>query len=136
MSIQMSMALDAQSLATISNTLTLNERFVNEMGIATTAMAKMIQEEIPRQMHWKNPRPVLAGSFGIKRYGPFGREVGSDQPHSRRREFGFSGKSDSLGRHFENDPGAFYMRAAIKAVDPKFEPKLEEGAAAAFEGSA
>jgi len=86
--------------------------------IALDIISESIQKEIPNQMAWKNPRPVLADSFGRKKRDGY-REVGSPEPHARRREFGFSGRTDSLGRTYSNDPGAFYMQRAIKQVAPQ-----------------
>lgn len=39
-------------------------------------------------------------------------------PYARRREFGFSGMTDSLGRFYPNDPGQFYLRDALSANRP------------------
>ncbi len=33
--------------------------------------------------------------------------------YARRREFGFSGMTDSLGRYYPDDPGAFYLRDGL-----------------------
>lgn len=40
-------------------------------------------------------------------------------PYARRREFGFTGRTDSLGRHYTNDPGAFYLRDALTDSQPE-----------------
>lgn len=39
-------------------------------------------------------------------------------PYGRRREYGFSGMTDSLGRFFANDPGKPYVEPAIEEDKP------------------
>lgn len=46
-------------------------------------------------------------------FSAFRARVYSDLPYSWRREEGFSGETDSLGRYFPRDPGAHYMRKSL-----------------------
>lgn len=39
-------------------------------------------------------------------------------PYARRRELGFSGMRDSLGRYYPHDPGSFYLRRGLDASLP------------------
>lgn len=39
----------------------------------------------------------------------------NDVAYARRRNWGFSGMTDSLGRHFTNDPGVYYMEGTVTA---------------------
>lgn len=39
--------------------------------------------------------------------------VGSALPYARRREYGFSGQTDVLGRYYPNDPGIAYLSHAV-----------------------
>lgn len=39
----------------------------------------------------------------------------NDSDYAWRRDRGFSGMTDSLGRHFTNDPGVYYMEGALTA---------------------
>jgi len=77
-----------------------------------TQTAQRVVARIPANMHWKSGDGTLAGSFYAS-----SRGAESDLPYARRREFGFSGRTDSLGRHYTNDPGAFYMRATLATVE-------------------
>jgi len=79
---------------------------VNTAGMKI--LGKKIAESIPDYMEWKNPSGKLEGSFSFR-----GNEVGSDLPYARRREFGFSGKTDSRGRLYTEDPGGFYMEKTL-----------------------
>lgn len=90
---------------------------------AVEATAVIIQSTMPSKMHWKNASGNLAGSFEVTGGSSGGnsyREVGSPLPYARRREFGFSGKTDSLGRHYTNDPGGFYMKKAISGSRSRY----------------
>jgi len=60
----------------------------------------------------------LAGSFEVTMTGT-GAEIGSNIPWARRREFGFSGMTDSLGRFYPNDPGKFYVAGALSQLSPE-----------------
>lgn len=63
---------------------------------------------------FKNPTGRLVSSFrGVIQDDGF--EVGSELPYARRREFGFSNRTDALGRYYASDPGAFYLKKAITA---------------------
>ncbi len=44
--------------------------------------------------------------------------VGHEVPYARRREFGFSGMTDALGRFYPNDPGAMYLHGGLDASRP------------------
>lgn len=39
----------------------------------------------------------------------------NDSPYAWRRDRGFSGMTDSLGRYFPNDPGSYYMEKTLMA---------------------
>lgn len=128
---QMSMELDSGSLEQIAHLMGARARFDAEVEIADRDVAKKIVQEIPRQMHWKSGNGRLAGSFSVT--GSNGRySAGSDLPYSRRREEGFSGRTDSRGRRYTNDPGAFYLKAAIAVVDPHIEPRYVQAAGQAL----
>lgn len=48
-------------------------------------------------------------------YPNFAGAVTNDAPHAYRREYGFSGKTDSLGRYYPNDPGVLYMTDTLES---------------------
>lgn len=54
---------------------------------------------------YDNIQPHYFSSFKAMLY--------TDLPYSWRREEGFSGKTDSLGRYYANDPGTHYMRKSL-----------------------
>ena len=89
-------------------------------GIKTYAVSK-----------FKNPTGTLAGSFD-QQVTSDTNEVGSDLPYARRREFGFSGKTDSRGRFYQDDPGQIYMMDAITDVYPYIQTRFSRAVKLAF----
>lgn len=128
---QMSMELDTSSLAQIAHLMGARARFDAEVEIADRDVAKKIVQEIPRQTRWKSGNGRLDRSFRVA--GSNGHySVSSDLPYARRREKGFSGRTDAKGRRYTNDPGAFYLKAAIAVVDPHVEPRYVQAAGQAL----
>jgi len=125
------MALDEASLRKIAVLMGAETRLVTETESALDDISGAITREIPNQMHWKHSNGALADSFGRVKRASY-RAVGSDLPYSRRREEGFSGRTDSLGRTYRNDPGAFYLQRAIKVVDAQVAARLVQAADRAF----
>ena len=128
------MYLDGGTMRQIARLKDAPTRINTELEQALDDLAKGLQDNIPAQMQWKNPSGALAGSFTTtsklvlnSRGAAFIREVGSELPYSRRREFGFTGRTDSLGRKYTNDPGAFYMQAAIGLYDTDMLDRIGEG---------
>ena len=80
---------------------------------ATQKIADMLVTASQSNMNWKNPTGALEASM-TQQGGSGYREVGSELPYSRRREFGFSGRTDSIGRFYANDPGKPYLGKAIE----------------------
>src|SRR6266566_5061281 len=125
------MGLDEASLRKIAVLMGAETRLVTESESALDDISDAILREIPRQMHWRHSSGALADSFGRAKRASY-RAVGSDLPYARRREEGFSGRTDSLGRTYRNDPGAFYLQRAIKVVDAQVPTRLVQAADRAF----
>jgi len=64
-----------------------------------------------------NPQGGLEGAFGTQVQGgmPVTGVLMNDAPQAWRREVGFSGKTDSLGRYYPSDPGIKYMANTLQA---------------------
>jgi len=56
-----------------------------------------------------NPTGTLASTIQPILESPYEIRIGSDSPYARRREYGFSGMTDSLGRFYAHDPAKPYM---------------------------
>lgn len=57
----------------------------------------------------------LVSRFGVEAISPYESAVFNDSPYAWRREEGFSGMTDSLGRFYPNDPGKHYMYNGLMA---------------------
>lgn len=79
-----------------------------------------------------NPSGKLASTIQAIPVDAMSIEVGSDSPYAARREFGFSGMTDSLGRTFENDPGKPYLEPALTANEDKIMQAMGAAMAEAF----
>lgn len=60
-----------------------------------------------------NPTGRLANSITFYVVSPQEIAVNVGVPYGHRREYGFSGKTDSLGRHYLNDPPKPYLIPAM-----------------------
>lgn len=47
-------------------------------------------------------------------------------PYARRRNWGFSGKTDALGRFYPNDPGIAWAENSIEIASPEIEAIFDE----------
>ena len=81
--------------------------------------AEIFKSTVKGAQHWKNGTGTLENSFWAFTSDRLERTVTSEQPHARRRNEGFSGMTDSLGRFYPHDPGAFYLdKGFSKGVGP------------------
>lgn len=60
-----------------------------------------------------NPTGQLADSIYFYVVSPMEVAVAVGVPYGRRREYGFSGMTDSLGRFYANDPARPYLTPAV-----------------------
>lgn len=122
----------------LKNTSRLFNIFFDEAAIATltqmTGWKAVLEEELDKALdidaqlfnvavrgaqRWENPTGDLQNSFYFFTSDHLERTVTTDSPYARRRNEGFSGMTDSLGRFYENDPGAFYLdKGFSQAVNP------------------
>jgi hypothetical protein len=69
------------------------------------------------RIRFKNPTGALEDNTDINIFSHelpvVSGEVANDFPYSFRREYGFSGMTDSRGRFYQEDPGVFYMGSAL-----------------------
>lgn len=90
------------------------ERLEAHIATAVEKSAGLIGQAGQDNMHWINPTGALEGSIQVVMVDSHNAYIGSDLPYANRREFGFSGMTDSLGRFYPHDPGAFFMTTAIE----------------------
>ena len=72
-----------------------------------------------------NPSGALADSITSYVVSPTEVDIIVGVPYGRRREYGFSGMTDSLGRFFANDPGKPYAQPAVDTDAPMIQMLVE-----------
>ena len=106
---------DPASLARIRNLLEfdllLYENFKIAMGQSLDDLEGAAQDEMWSE--FINPQGPLENAFEKWVYGWDEAELVNPSPYAFRRNYGFSGMTDSLGRFFPSDPGIAYMEGAI-----------------------
>ena len=63
--------------------------------------------------HFMNPLGPLEEAFTKHVYGGYSAELWNDLPYAQRRNYGFSGMYDSLGRFYPYDPGIAWAENAV-----------------------
>lgn len=110
---QLALAFQPNLLGVLAQFSQFDATLKKYLATATERGASYILDKGVANQHWQNPRPVLQDSFGVVMLDYKSALIGSPEPHARRREFGFTGMTDSLGRFYPHDPGAFFMTEAI-----------------------
>ena len=113
-----SMTFDAASLARMATLVNAAPIFAAAYQTAMGAcVAKVVTEsKNVASTSFANPTGTLMR--GITGYvetpwrGIVG--VGQQVPYARRREYGFSGMTDALGRTYTDDPGAMYLHQGLE----------------------
>lgn len=107
-----SLSFDPAALSEIAQFAGFSVYLSDEVQSALTSAGSILVASVQGNMHWMNPTGALEASIHVVNDSPYEIEVGSDLPYARRREFGFTGMVDSLGRYFPYDPPAYYFAAA------------------------
>lgn len=87
-----------------------------EMQIAMQQGGQLLIQGMQDAMDWKEPTGTLEDSFSVQAT-PYELQIGSNVAYARRRNYGFSGMTDALGRYYPYDPGAFYVEAGVAATE-------------------
>ncbi len=119
--------LDAASLAAIGRIATFDTAFATEMSAAILSGLEALQQEAYQYMWatFKNPSGNVEDSLGYGMDTPLSGWMGSDHPASRRLNYGFSGKTDALGRYYAEWPsgqysdGYHWAEHSIAVVEPE-----------------
>jgi hypothetical protein len=113
---QFAMSFDPASMSEIAQFAGFQAYLSEEVQGAMTEAGQLLAEAAAARtwVVFANPSGRLAGSIMPVLDSPYEVQIGSDLPYARRREYGFSGKTDSLGRHYANDPGKPYFGPALE----------------------
>ncbi len=107
--------LDPQSLAQIAQMFGFSTFLEPEVREAMTRGSQLIAQAA-QDNTWsvfENPSGALADTIEADTTSPYEAQVVVGSPYGRRRELGFSGMTDSLGRYYANDPGKPYLQPAM-----------------------
>ncbi|HET8910673.1 MAG TPA: hypothetical protein VFN23_04370, partial [Ktedonobacteraceae bacterium] len=85
------------------------------IAIATEKSAGRLGDQMIEHMTFVNPTGQLADSIEVQMQSEYLAWVGSPLPYSWRRDRGFSGMTDSLGRFYPHDPGVLYAEYALES---------------------
>lgn len=119
----LSMSFSPASLAEIAQMYGMGVLLAEETQVALKEVAELLAEKAQAKT-WEvfaNPAGELAGTIVADTSSPYEAQVVVGSPYGRRREKGFSGMTDSLGRFYPYDPAKPYL-----------EPTLEENEQAAM----
>lgn len=117
-----SVTLDAASVARMAALINCAPIFTAYYSAAMNACVNRVATKAKQNTADRFADPTGTLMRGINGYviSPFEGVVGVGQqvPYARRREFGFNGMTDALGRTYTNDPGFFYLRDALEDSRP------------------
>ncbi|SRR5712692_9012539 len=106
-------AFDSDSLAQIKAFDNWQPILEQELVKAHEKSDAVLQATAIDYMHWQNSSGKLEGSFEAFVDSPYQSQMGTDIIYGRRREEGFSGMTDRIGRFYPSDPGAYFMQNAV-----------------------
>src|SRR5579859_278084 len=112
-----SRSFDLPSLAALARLHGFSVLLDDEIQPALIDVAQKITQDAQANT-WQvfdNPSGKLADRIYPFVVSPAEMEIRVDVPYGRRRELGFSGMTDSLGRFFANDPAKPYLQPALDA---------------------
>ena len=109
------LSFDQRALAEIAQMYGFGVLLSEEVGQAMTEAGALLQQAAVDNTWqvFEHPTGQLASTIRYISDSPYEVQIGSDSPYARRREYGFSGMTDSLGRTFAHDPGKPYMQPAL-----------------------
>lgn len=119
MGIELTASLDAASMANVEKLLEFDSLF--EPAIHTAIDLSMDGIIAAAQTYmWAtfiNPTGPLENAFEKNIEGEIGI-ISNPTIYAQRRNDGFSGQTDSLGRYYPYDPGIHYMEFALQISEP------------------
>lgn len=134
MSIDFSASLEAQSLAELTRLQGFSALLRPEITTALTQAGQLLVTTA-QDNTWRvfeRPTGQLAESIYFYVASPMEVQVRVGVPYGRRREYGFSGMTDALGRYYANDPGKPYLEPAVTAHTQTVQELIREAVDAAL----
>lgn len=113
----MAISFQPDLIGVMSQFSQFHETLRKHIANATERSASRIGDGMIAHMDFQNPTGQLEDSVAVVMQSEYMAWIGSPLPYSWRRDRGFSGKTDSLGRYYEHDPGMFYAEVALDDTD-------------------
>lgn len=115
--------------------LGMDKRLGSEMRKAMVDIENNLMTSAVSFMHWKNPSGKLEQSIfrDSRVVSDWQTIVGSKRPYAARREYGFSGMTDSLGRLYKDDPGQSFMEESLTGNMDFIEQRISQAAQTAMD---
>lgn len=101
----------------------LEPAFRKAMDTSTSMMQAFASDYM--WSHFNNPTGPLEDAMQSETISGYQGVVWNESPYAFRREYGFSGKTDSLGRFFPHDPGIAYMQQTMILLQYKVLEQFE-----------
>lgn len=99
-----------------------------QMAIAMARIGTHLVTVARGNMHWMKPTGKLSASMHVANTSSTQVVVGTDLPYGWRREKGYSGMTDRIGRYYRFDPGQYYMTKALISTIPYGIRQIESAA--------
>ena len=116
-------ALDPATLVMLSHMADWEARAIPNFVLAMGRTVDIVEGEAQAWMwsHFINPTGRLENDFTKDVFGPYDAELVNMSLYGQRRNYGFSGMTDALGRYYPSDPGIEWAENAIANSYPKVE---------------
>jgi hypothetical protein len=121
------LGFDPGSIAELVRMAGFEALLLPEIEAAMTATGVMLVTSAQTKT-WEvfaNPTGRLAGSIYFYVVSPVEMIVAVGVPYGARREYGFSGMTDALGRYYPYDPGKPYLQPALDEDVPLIQTVFE-----------
>ncbi len=114
--ITLSLGFDPASMARIKGIEAFNLTLQRRLRDAMAWSIDDLEQEATAYMwsEFQNPQGPLEDAFEQNVYGPYKAELVNPSPYAYRRNYGFTGQTDSLGRFYRYDWGIGFMEYALK----------------------
>lgn len=127
----LTIAFDPASMATIARMFEFEAILAEEMAISTQEAGALVEAAAVANTWtaFQNPTGALAASISVVPVTPFEVGIAVGVPYGFRREYGFSGMTDSLGRFYPYDPAEPYAGPALTENEENIMVLFEEAVA-------
>ncbi len=131
-----SASFDPRSLAAIAQLHGLQILLAPQVQAAMSQGGDLLIRGMQAEMQakFKAPTGMLSGSLQKIIDSPYEIQAGSNLPDAWRRDRGFSGMTDRLGRYYPHDPGIFFAENSMQTQGQAMLRLLDAGIAQVLGG--